>query len=136
MLITFLDENSFRKKQRALARYFRKSYKYLIFKALPTLTKENKTDGIYSLELPTEKLFKKVYGEIILKFSVQNDVAILEDIEPGEILLACYERDIPTYRGIPYNTVKDLKKLKIMEGLLNGDKRSRSGKLSRANTRG
>ena len=135
MLITFLDENDFRKKQKALARYFRKSYKYLIFEVLPTLTKENKKDGLYSLELPSDELFQKVYGKIILKFSVKNDVAILEDIEPREILLSCYSRNLLTYKGVPFDTKKDFKKLKIMEGLINGYERNRSRKLPRTTRR-
>lgn len=116
--ITYLDENLYRKKKKALARYFRKNYKYLSMKVIPKLGKENKKDGIYKIYLPTEKLFERVYGKMYLHFSVKNDVAIIEDILPGEILISCYEKDLPTYKGIPYETEKDLKKIKIMERLV------------------
>lgn len=118
MLITYLDENAYRKKEKALKRYFMKCYKYLIFDAIPKLKKEGKKDGVYQVDLPIDDLFKGVYGAMTLKFSVRNDVAILEDIEPNNILLACFARDLPTYKGIPYETSKDLKKLKMMEGIL------------------
>lgn len=116
--ITFIDKNLYTKKLKALAKYFRKTYKYLRFEVIPKLAYENKKDGRYQLELPTEILFKKVYGPIILKFSVEKDVAIIEDIEPGRILLDCYKRELELYNGVPYATKKDLDKIKIMEKLL------------------
>ena len=119
--IIYLDENLYRKKKKALARYFRRNYKYLSMKVIPTLGKEGKKDGIYEIYLPTEELFEKVYGKIYLHFSVKNDVAIIEDILPNDILISCYEKDLPTYKGIPYETIKDLKKIKIAERLINGN---------------
>lgn len=119
--IIYLDENLYRKKKKALARYFRRNYKYLSMKVIPTLEKEGKKDGVYEIYLPTEELFEKVYGKIYLHFSVKNDVAIIEDILPNDILISCYEKDLPTYKGIPYETIKDLKKIKIAERLINGN---------------
>lgn len=116
--ITYLDENLYRKKKKALARYFRRNYKYLSMKVIPTLGKEKKKDGIYEIYLPTEELFEKVYGKIYLHFSVKNDVAIIEDILPNDILISCYEKDLPTYKGIPYENENDLKKIKIVEKMI------------------
>ena len=115
--VTILDNNLYKKKQRALAKYFRKAYKYLIFEAVPKLKEPGKIDGLYQVELPVDDLFVKVYGKLILKFSVKNDVAMIEDIEPSGILIACYEKDLPIYRGIPYDTKKDLEKIRIVEVL-------------------
>ena len=116
--ITYLDQNDFNKKHRALRRYFMKSYKYIIFKLIPTLQKEEKKDGRYEVEIPVDKLFKKVYGPMKVLFSVQNDVAILEDIEPSELLMKCFERNLPTYKGVPYYRNKDFEKIKIAEKLI------------------
>lgn len=128
--ITYLDENEYKKKEKALRRYFMKNYKYLVFKFYPTLKKDGKIDGVYQVTLPTSDLFEKVYGAIELHFSVRNDVAILEDITPDRILMDCYEGDIPVYKRIPYRTKKDFKKIKIVEALINGDNRIRSRELS------
>ena len=49
-----------------------------------------------------------MYGTITLKFSVKNDIAIIEDIEPNDILIECYMKNLPIYKGIPYSTQKDL----------------------------
>lgn len=120
-MITYLDENEFIKRKRALAKYFRKAYKYLLFEVIPKLKEPNKKDGLYEIEIPTEELFEKVYGKIMLRFSVRNDIAIIEELTPGDILIACFMKDLPTYKGIPYNTKQDLEKLKIMEVILNGN---------------
>ena len=88
--VKMLDEVDYMKKEKALARYFRKNYKYLIFEVYPKLKRDYKIDGKYEIILPTCELFERVYGKMKFKFSVQKDVALLEDITPQEILLACY----------------------------------------------
>ena len=112
-VITYLDENDFIKKQRALRKYFTRCYKYLVFSAIPTLKESGKIDGIYEVELPIDDLFRKLHGPMKLKFSVQNDVTVLEDITPSEYLINCYMKDLPVYMGIPYKTKKDLFKIKL-----------------------
>lgn len=115
--LIFLDENLYIKKKKALARYCRKSYKDLIMHIIPTLLKDGKTDGIYVADITTDDLFEKVYGKIRLKFSIQNDIAIVEDIEPNDILIECYMKNLPIYKGVPYSSKKDLFKIKTMEEL-------------------
>lgn len=115
---TIFDENLYKKKRNALKRYFRRAYKYLIFEVIPKLKEHGKKDGLYELELPTDILFEKVYGKMVLKFYVKDDKAYFEDITPNDILLACHRSDLPIYRGIPYSSKRELDKLKIMERLL------------------
>lgn len=120
--VSAIDENHFIKRRKALQRYFKKSYKYLIFEVLPTLLKSGKIEGHYSLELPIDELFKQVYGSMVLTFTVKNDVAFVENITPDEILDACYMGDLPIYKGIPYRDKKDLFKIKLMEAKLSGER--------------
>lgn len=117
-MIKYQNENEFRKRKKALSRYFRKNYKYLMYTVFPKLKEEHKVDGKYELELPTNDLFTRIYGPMKLLFSVKNDITYLEDIIPNNLLTLCYERDLPTYKGIPYASKKDFKKLKIMEKLI------------------
>lgn len=121
--LTYLDENEYKKKERALRKYFMKNYKYLIFKVYPKLKKENKKDGSYEITLPTNEIFKRVYGDLKLKFSVKDDIATIEDLEPGELLMNCFFRELPVYKGTPYNTKKDLKKIKMVEAILEEEKK-------------
>ena len=112
------EEKLYRKRMSALKRYFSKVYKHLTLHVVPKLSEPNKKDGEYEYVLPTSKLFEKVYGNITLYFYVKDDKAYFEDILPKDILLACYEKNLPSYRGVPYDNEKDLKKLKIVEKLI------------------
>lgn len=116
--MVFLDRNDFKKKERALRRYFMKSYKQMIFHVMPTIIKDGKKDGAYMYELECDELFKRVYGPLMIQFTVKDDVAIIEDLLPSDILISCFMGDLPIYKGIPYRNEKDLKKIKIMEKLI------------------
>ena len=114
-LIIFIDENDFHRKERALKKYFRGAYKYWIFEAIPKLQRLNKIDGKYELELPVSELFKKVYGNVIVKFTVKNDVVVLENIEPSEILIDMHKKELPTHKGVPYRNDRDKFKINLMK---------------------
>lgn len=113
-LIRYVDENDFTKKERALKKYFIKTYKHYIFDIIPKLKQSNKNDGIYEVVLSDDELMNKIYGKIILKFSVKNDIAILEDIEPSQFLIDCNNRELPIYKGFPYRNRKDLFKIRTV----------------------
>lgn len=113
-IITYLDENIFRQKERVLKKYMMGAYKYWIFEAVPKLQKENKIDGKYELELPVSEVFKKVYGKVKVLFTVKNDVVILEDIVPNEILTAMHMKELPSYKGVPYRNEKDKFKIEFL----------------------
>lgn len=114
-IIVFLDENRFKKKERALRRYFMGAYKYWIFEAVPKLKQTNKRDGKYELKLPVGYKFTKVYGDVKVLFSVKDDTVILEDIVPNDILLEMFSKDLPTYKGVPYLEAKDRFKIDLVE---------------------
>ena len=114
-IIVYIDENEFKKRERVLKKYLMGAYKYWIFEAIPKLQKENKIDGKDELELPVDKLFKKVYGDVKVLFSVKNDVVILEDIEPSMVLLDMFRRELPSYKGVPYRNEKDKFKIELMK---------------------
>jgi len=116
--IMILNETDYKKKERALRRYFTKSYKELIFDVVPKIKKQGKKDGLYKYELVTEELFKKVYGPLELQFTIKNDKAYIEDLLPSELLMEGFYRDLPIYKGIPYRNKNDLKKIKMMEAIL------------------
>ena len=95
------------------------AYKYWHFEALPILKKDNKKDGVYELELPVNELFKKVYGDVKVLFSVKNGVVVLENITPSEMLIDMFMGDLPTYKGIPYRDSKDKFKIDLMKEIKN-----------------
>ena len=113
--VVILDEVSYNKKLRGLRQYFMKSYKYLTFNILPSLSDPGKKDGVYSVDIPTDYFFEKCYGKLQLLFSVKNDVVIIEDLVPSDILLQCHMKLLPLYHGTPFYQEKDLFKLKLLE---------------------
>lgn len=117
--LTFIDYNEFSKKIRAIRRYSMNAYKYWVFDAVPTLKKENKVDGSYELELPVNEIFKKVYGAVKVLFSVKNDVVIIENIVPDDILMTMFMQDLPTYKGVPYRNNKDKFKIDLVKEIKN-----------------
>lgn len=113
--VVILDEITYTKKLRGLKKYFMKSYKYLTFQIMPNLIELGKKDGIYSVDIPTDYYFEKCYGKLKLLFSVKNDVVIIEDLVPHDILIQCHMKLLPLYHGTPYYQKKDLFKLKVLE---------------------
>lgn len=75
----------------------------------------------YELELPTDKLFKKVYGPITLHYTVYKNkhIVLLTNLTPSEILIEGHKKELNTYKGTIVANDKDLFKAKIfsmMEG--------------------
>lgn len=120
--ILFRDYIDYTKKKRALEKHFGKSFRYLVLYVIPELKKPNKKDGLYSIDLQADDIFSKVYGDLKLVYSVENDVAVIEDIEPNQILLDGYFQELSTYKGIPYRNEKDLFKIRLIAGVQNGKK--------------
>ena len=87
-IFEYLDENDFRKKERSVRKYNMLAYKKLTFNYYPELRKgnflgkevgrDNKTNTVtYELKLPTDELFAKVHGEIILHYTVYLEKHII-----------------------------------------------------------
>lgn len=115
MKITYIDKNDFTKKYKGLRRICPRAFKYLCFEVF----KKNlfdKNDGKHILELPTDNLFKCVYGQVELVYSTSQGIIVIEDLKPNGILLRNYMGDIKIYKGIPYNNNQDLFKIKILCG--------------------
>lgn len=111
--VILLDENDFRKKDKFLARYCRRTYKHLNFEVLRKLKYFGDSEGYHYYKLPVEPIFNKVYGELELIYSVHDKIILIEDIRPGDILISGYMNNLKTYKGIPYRDDRDLAKIKL-----------------------
>ena len=89
-IFEYLDENDFRKKERSVRKYNMLAYKKLTFTYYPELRKgtflgkkvnENEKDKTvsYELQLPTDALFKKVHGPIVLHYTVYTEKKIVSN---------------------------------------------------------
>ena len=112
-VIEYLNENEFRKKERAIKKYNMLAYKKLTFEYYPTIRsgkflgkkisedKTAKTES-YELKLPTDESFAKVHGEIIVHYTVYLDkkVVLLTNITPEGILDEGHRAELSTYKGV------------------------------------
>ena len=108
--IVYIDENDYKKKERALKKYLILSYKHLIFK----FYKKDFScldDGMYKEYLPVSDFFEYVYGKVYVSYSKKGNTIILENIQPSNCLLDFYNKDPKEYKGMYYRN--NLDKLKI-----------------------
>ncbi len=112
-ILDYINENEFRKLERALKKYNMLAFKKLNFEYYPSLRSgnfigelvskdsKNKTET-YELKLPSDHLFTQVHGEVKLRYIVYKDqnIVILETIKPTEILLEGHVAELTTYKGV------------------------------------
>ena len=132
-IFEYLDENDFRKKERSVRKYNMLAYKKLTFNYYPELrkgtflgkeiSKSDKEKIInYELKLPTDELFAKVHGEIILHYTVytEKNIILLTNITPEGILDEGHRAELSTYKGVMIsktNPEKDMFKINLLNRL-------------------
>ena len=112
-VVEYLNENEFKKIERSLKNYNMLAYKKLIFDYVPALrdgnfvgvpVSKNSKEGIvkYELKLPTDRMFSKVHGDIILHYTLYENqkLIMLDTITPEEILSEGHQKELTTYKGV------------------------------------
>lgn len=132
-IFEYLDENDFRKKERSVRKYNMLAYKKLTFSYYPELRKgnflgkevtRNEKDYTvsYELKLPTDDLFAKVHGQIMLHYTVylEKHIILLTNITPEGILDEGHRAELSTYKGVMIsktNPEKDMFKINLLNML-------------------
>ena len=132
-ILDYINENEFKKLERALKKYNMLAYKKLIFEFYPgfregkfngIVVSKNKTEGItkYELKLPTDVTFAKVYGDIVLHYTVceNQKIVMLNNITPDDILTEGHQKELTTYKGVPISkshAEKDMFKINLLNML-------------------
>jgi len=132
-VIEYLNENEFRKKERAVKKYNMLAYKKLMFEFYPdfregkfdgVIVSKNTNDGItkYDLKLPTDPTFSKVHGDIVLHYSVYENqkIVMLNTIDPEDILTEGHQKELSTYKGVMVSkshAEKDMFKINLLNML-------------------
>lgn len=112
-ILDYINENEFRKLERALKKYNMLAFKKLNFEYYPSLrngefigekvsSDQKKKTETYELKLPSDHLFTQVHGEVKLRYIVykEQNVVMLETIKPTEILLEGHVAELSTYKGV------------------------------------
>ena len=130
-VIEYLNENEYRKKERAVKKYNMLAYKKLMFEFYPNfrdgkfdgvVTSKNTKDNItkYDLKLPTDAMFSKVYGDVVLHYTVYEAqrIVMLNNITPDDILTEGHQKELSTYKGVPISKShadKDMFKINLLD---------------------
>lgn len=134
-VLDYVNENEFRKLERAIKKYNMLAFKKLSFEYYPALrngnflgnlvstNKKNATET-YELKLPSDKMFTKIHGEVKLIYTVhkKEGIVMLESITPSDILLEGHRSELTTYKGIMIskaNASKDMFKIDLLNMLQN-----------------
>jgi len=136
-VLDYINENEFKKLERALKKYNMLAYKKLNFnyypslregKFLGTITNKNDKAGTvtYELLLPGDDMFAQVHGKIKLIYTVylNEQTVMLNTITPSDILLEGHKSELTTYKGIMIskaNASKDMFKIDLLS-MLHQDK--------------
>ena len=133
-IFEYQNENEFRKIERSVRKYNMLAYKKLTFDYYPQikngdfvgkLVNEDKENGIksYDLILPTDDMFVKVHGEIVLHYSVYTDknIVLLTNITCDDnILEEGHRTELKAYKGVMIskdNPEKDMFKINLLNML-------------------
>ena len=136
-VLDYINENEFKKLERALKKYNMLAFKKLNFEYYPALrngsfigekvsqNKRNSTET-YELKLPSDKMFAQIYGEVKLIYTVHNKekIVMLEEITPADILLEGHMSELMTYKGVMIskkNASKDMFKIDLLN-MMQGNK--------------
>lgn len=129
----YINENEFKKLERALKKYNMLAYKRLYFEYysslkdgnfLGALVFSNDEYATYELRLPTDVMFSKVHGYLKLVYHVYFDKHIirLDRIEPVNILSEGHKSELVTYKGVMVSkehSEKDMFKINLLNMIRN-----------------
>lgn len=132
-VLDYINENEFKKLERALKKYNMLAFKKLNFEFYPALrngnfvgemTSQNKKAGTetYELKLPSDAMFNRVHGDVKLVYTVykKEQTIMLNTITPSDILLEGHNSELTAYKGIMIsktNAKSDMFKIDLIEML-------------------
>ena len=133
-IFEYQNENEFRKIERSVRKYNMLAYKKLTFDYYPQIkngeflgkmVSEDKALNMksYDLVLPTDDMFVKVHGEIVLHYSVYTDknIVLLTNITCDDnILEEGHRTELKAYKGVMVsrdNPEKDMFKINLLNML-------------------
>ena len=137
-IFEYQNENEFRKIERSVRKYNMLAYKKLTFDYYPQIkngeflgklvsvtkdTNDNSEIRSYDLVLPTDDMFVKVHGQIILHYSVytNKNIVLLTNITCDDnILEEGHRTELKAYKGVMIskdNPEKDMFKINLLNML-------------------
>ncbi len=132
-IFEYFDEQKFRKCERSLKKYNMFAFKKMVFDFYPEMkngnflgtkvsSDEEKNTISYELTLPTDELFSKVHGDVVLHYDVytNKNIILLKSIEPEDLFLEGHSMELGAYKGVMIsnaNAEKDKFKITLLNML-------------------
>ena len=136
-ILDYVNENEYKKKEKAVKKYNMLAYKKLIFEYYNdlregrfqgVLVESDKQNGIskYELKLPTDKMFAKVHGALTLHYSVyeKQHMVMLNTLTPEDVLTEGHMEELSTYKGVMVTNShkeKDMFKINLFNAMKRDD---------------
>lgn len=112
-ILDYVNENEYKKKEKAIKKYNMLAYKKLIFEYYNDL-REGKFQGVcvetdkqngiskYELKLPTDRMFANVHGPLMLHYIVYDNqrMVMLNTLTPEDVLTEGHMEELSTYKGV------------------------------------
>lgn len=112
------NESDMTKCLRLLRKYNIRAYKQFIFEVNDLIhVKENK----YKIEFVSDDKFQKIYGQVYMLVSIENDEIILKRLEPHGFWLAGHNIELESYKGVPIISIKEKFKVDLLEKMEAGN---------------
>ncbi len=110
-IFEYENENEFKKLESALKKYNMLAWKKLYFEYYPKIkagqiigneVSKDSNFTYYDLKLPTDAMFIKVHGEVVLHYKVDetNKKIIIISLDPEKILSEGHQSELVTYKGV------------------------------------
>ena len=112
-VLDYINENEYRKLERALKKYNMLAYKKLNFEYYPALRSGNfvgelvsqnkdKKTKTYELKLPSDRMFAQIHGDVKLHYTVYENqkLVMLDTLTPEDILTEGHQKELSTYNGV------------------------------------
>ncbi len=132
-LFDYINENEFKKLERAVKKYNMLAYKKLCFEYYPSLKEgnllgekvkeNNETDSeYYELKLPTDIMFCRVHGVMTLHYILyrKTNTIMLDKFTPTDILSEGHQSELVAYKGVMVSkdhADKDMFKINLLNML-------------------
>ena len=129
-ILDYINENEYKKLERALKKYNMLAYKKLNFEYYPKLRSGNfigelisknkkELTETYELKLPSDNMFKQVHGDVTLKYIVykEQNIVMLDKLTPEAILAEGHQSELQTYKGVMVSkehSDKDIFKINLL----------------------
>ena len=137
-VLDYINENEYRKLERALKKYNMLAYKKLNFEYYPALRSGNfvgelvsqnkdKKTKTYELKLPSDRMFAQIHGDVKLHYTVyeKEETVMLITITPEDILIEGHNSELTAYKGVMIskeNSSKDMFKIDLLNMLQKNNK--------------